>query len=132
MEDEEFDVSDSDPSKPTVYLVEDNSDFRFYLRDNLKQLYNVHESANGKDAWKGIVKVVPDIVISDVMMPVMDGLELCRKIKNDPRTAHIPVILLTAQSIRSSPDRGGWMQELSNTSRNLSILRSSSATSKAR
>lgn len=91
-------VSEIDPSKPTVFLVEDNSDFRFYLRDNMRQWYNVLEASNGKDGWKGIMKVVPDIVISDVMMPVMDGLELCRKIKNDPRTSHIPVILLTAQS----------------------------------
>lgn len=82
----------------TVVLVEDNSDFRFYLKDNLKQYFNVLESTNGKDAWKVILDQVPDIVITDIMMPVMNGLELCRKIKGDPRTAHIPVVLLTAQS----------------------------------
>ncbi len=89
---------DKDRSKPLVYLAEDNADFRFYLSDNLKQYFSVAESYNGKEAWKGIVKSHPDIVICDVMMPMMNGLELCSKIKNDPRTADIPVILLTAHS----------------------------------
>ena len=85
-------------SLPTVLLVEDNYDFRFYLKDNLKQHYNIHVASNGKDAWKSILNKQPDIVISDVMMPIMDGHELCEKIKGDPRTLHIPVIMLTAQS----------------------------------
>ena len=89
---------DSDKSKPYVYLVEDNADFRFYLHDNLTRFYNVSEASNGKDAWKAICRTHPDIVISDIMMPTMNGLELCEKIKADPRTADIPVILLTAQS----------------------------------
>lgn len=87
-----------DTHEQTVFLVEDNADFRFYLKDNLKQYYNISEASNGKDAWKWIRDTHPDVVISDVMMPGMSGLELCRKIKEDPRTAHIPVILLTAQS----------------------------------
>lgn len=91
------DTTDHD-SLPTVLLVEDNYDFRFYLKDNLKQHYNIHVASNGKDAWKSILNKLPDIVISDVMMPVMDGHELCEKIKGDPRTLHIPVIMLTAQS----------------------------------
>lgn len=87
-----------DAHEQTVFLVEDNTDFRFYLKDNLKQYFNISEASNGKDAWKWIRDTNPDVVISDVMMPGMSGLELCRKIKGDPRTAHIPVILLTAQS----------------------------------
>ncbi|PIB37510.1 hypothetical protein BFP72_10360 [Reichenbachiella sp. 5M10] len=87
-----------DKKKPHVFLVEDNADFRFYIKDNLKQHFNVSESFNGKEAWKSIVTQHPDMVISDVMMPVMNGLDLCKKIKNDPRTANIPVILLTAQT----------------------------------
>ena len=83
---------------PTVLLVEDNFDFRFYLKDNLKQHYNIQVASNGKEAWKSILNRTPDIVITDVMMPVMDGLELCEKIKSDPRTLQIPVIMLTAQS----------------------------------
>lgn len=87
-----------DQNKPLILLVEDNFDFRFYLKDNLKQFYNVTVASNGKEAWKMILNQPPDIVISDVMMPVMDGHELCEKIKTDPRTLQIPVILLTAQS----------------------------------
>ncbi len=83
---------------PTVMLVEDNFDFRFYLKDNLKQYYNIQVASNGKEAWKSLIHKQPDIVITDVMMPVMDGHELCEKIKSDPRTLHIPVIMLTAQS----------------------------------
>jgi signal transduction histidine kinase/ligand-binding sensor domain-containing protein/DNA-binding response OmpR family regulator len=83
---------------PSIFLVEDNHDFRFYLKDNLKQYYNVAEASNGKDALKLIRQKLPDIIISDVMMPVMDGHERCEKIKSDPRTSHIPIILLTAQS----------------------------------
>lgn len=84
--------------KPSVLLVEDNFDFRFYLKDNLKQHYNITVASNGKEAWKMMMHQLPDIVISDVMMPVMDGHQLCEKIKSDPRTLQIPVILLTAQS----------------------------------
>ncbi len=84
--------------RPTIFLVEDNSDFRFYIKDNLAFDFTMREAANGKDAWKQIVNDPPDIIISDVMMPIMSGLELCRKVKSDPRTADIPVILLTAQT----------------------------------
>lgn len=87
-----------DANKPTVMLVEDNFDFRHYLKDNLKPNFNILTAPHGKEAWKLIRNRPPEIVISDVMMPVMDGHELCKKIKSDPRTSHIPVILLTAQS----------------------------------
>jgi signal transduction histidine kinase/ActR/RegA family two-component response regulator len=82
--------------KATVMIVEDNNDFRFYLHDNLREHYNILEACNGKKAWAMIVKSRPDIVVSDIMMPEMDGIALCRKIKHDPRVAHIPVILLTS------------------------------------
>ncbi|MFY0686409.1 MAG: response regulator [Cyclobacteriaceae bacterium] len=86
-----------DSNKQTIMLVEDNSDFRFYLKDNLKTYYNVLEAQNGKQAWKQICDHHPDIIISDIMMPIMNGLDLCRKVKSDPRTADIPLVLLTAQ-----------------------------------
>ncbi|MCV9385098.1 hybrid sensor histidine kinase/response regulator transcription factor [Reichenbachiella ulvae] len=95
---EDSEEKERDENKPNVFIVEDNADFRFYLKDNLKQYFNVSESFNGKEAWKKIVAQHPDMVISDVMMPVMNGLDLCKKIKNDPRTSNIPVILLTAQT----------------------------------
>lgn len=83
-------------SKSTILLAEDNSDFRFYLKDNLKETYNIYEAPNGKVAWKEILTHQPDLVVTDIMMPEISGIDLCKKIKSDPRTAHIPVILLTA------------------------------------
>jgi len=84
--------------KSSILLVEDNEDFRFYLKDNLKHRYHVTEAINGRDGWEKIKQLQPDLVVSDVMMPVLDGIELSKKIKTDPRTSHIPVILLTAMS----------------------------------
>ncbi len=83
--------------KKNILLVEDNEDFRFYLKDNLKELYNVYEAGNGKIGWEMTLKKLPDLIVSDVVMPEMDGIELCSKIKGDGRTAHVPLILLTAK-----------------------------------
>lgn len=82
--------------KRTIMIVEDNEDLRFYLKDNLKGQYHVEEAANGKEGWEKIKLLNPDLVVSDIMMPLMDGVELARKIKTEMLTAHIPVILLTA------------------------------------
>jgi signal transduction histidine kinase/ligand-binding sensor domain-containing protein/DNA-binding response OmpR family regulator len=82
--------------KKTIVVVEDNEDLRFYLKDNLKGLYKVEEAANGKEGWEKIKQLNPDLVVSDIIMPLMDGVELARKIKTETLTAHIPVILLTA------------------------------------
>jgi signal transduction histidine kinase/ligand-binding sensor domain-containing protein/DNA-binding response OmpR family regulator len=87
-----------DHKKPLVLLVDDNHDFRFYLKDNLRQYYNIIEASNGKDGWKKIINSMPDLIVSDIIMSEMDGIELCRKIKSDQRTSHIPVILLTARA----------------------------------
>ncbi|MBL7764235.1 MAG: response regulator, partial [Chitinophagaceae bacterium] len=84
--------------KPIILLVEDNEDFRFYLKDNLKQSYEVVEAVNGKEGWDKIKQLIPDLIVSDIMMPLMNGIELSKKIKSDPRTSHIPVVLLTAMS----------------------------------
>lgn len=81
-----------------VLLVEDDDDFRFYLKDNLSSLFTILEAANGKEGWQKTLAAQPDLVVSDVNMPLMDGLELSRKIKGDERVRHIPVILLTALS----------------------------------
>ena len=82
--------------KKTILVVEDNEDIRFYLKDNLKGQYRVEEAANGKEGWEKIKQLNPDLVVSDIMMPLMDGVELAKKIKTETLTAHIPVILLTA------------------------------------
>lgn len=82
--------------KRTVLLVEDNDDFRFYLKDNLKEWFHIIEAANGKEGWQKALALHPDLVVSDISMPEMDGIALCRKIKSDQRTSSIPVVLLTA------------------------------------
>lgn len=82
---------------PLLLVVDDNEDFRVFMRYSLELQYRVKLAVNGKEAWEIMQEELPDLVISDVMMPQMDGNELCRLIKQDKRTAHIPVILLTAR-----------------------------------
>ncbi len=84
--------------KPVVLLVDDDQEIRTYIRENLRSSYNFYEAENGLKGFEIAVRFDPDIVISDIVMPVMDGIELCQKIKSDERTGHIPVILLTARS----------------------------------
>lgn len=86
-----------DKKKPLILIVEDNEDFRFYLKDNLKQRYNILEAENGEEGWERILTYMPDLIVSDIMMPEMDGIDLCHRIKTDRRTFDIPVILLTAR-----------------------------------
>jgi DNA-binding response OmpR family regulator len=81
---------------PVILLVEDNEDFRFYLKDNLKQHYRIIETGNGKEGWQKALSVHPQLIVSDISMPFMDGIALTRKLKADKRTSHIPIILLTA------------------------------------
>ena len=82
---------------PLLLIVDDNEDFRIFMRYSLELQYRVKLAVNGNEAWEMMQEELPDLVISDVMMPQMDGNELCRLIKKDKRTAHIPVILLTAR-----------------------------------
>ena len=95
--------SSSHADKPTrknyvakVLLVDDSDDFREFMRDVLTD-YQVIEAVNGKDAWQKIIEVRPDVILSDVMMPVMDGIELCRMVKSNEETASIPFVMLTAR-----------------------------------
>lgn len=84
--------------KPNILIAEDDDDFRFYLKDNLKMKYNIIEASNGEQALSFLAKVLPDLVISDIVMPGIQGLDLCRRIKSESHTSHIPVILLTGRS----------------------------------
>lgn len=87
----------SDKSKPIVLVAEDNWDVREYIVNSLTDKYNVVEAANGSEGYDRSVEIIPDLIISDLMMPEMDGIEFCQKVKTDERTSHIPFILLSAQ-----------------------------------
>lgn len=86
------------PERPVILIAEDNDDLRFYLKDNLLRQFEIIEASNGDIALKIIQKYAPDLIISDIMMPGIDGLELCRRIKTDRTICHIPFILLSAKS----------------------------------
>ncbi|UII33041.1 ATP-binding protein [Fulvivirga ulvae] len=87
-----------DEETPLILLVEDSEDFRFYLKDNLGVHFKVMEARNGREGWQKALSCLPDLIVSDLMMPELNGIELCEKLKNDTRTSHIPVVLLTADS----------------------------------
>jgi len=98
--------AESTEGKPVVLVVEDNADLRDYIREYLETDYAVSEAGNGKEGYDKAVELVPDLVISDVMMPEMDGMELCKALKQDVRTSHVPVILLTARAGTDSKIEG--------------------------
>lgn len=84
------------PSSKIMLVVEDNADVRNFIVSHFKSDYKIIEAKNGEEGFKVALEIVPDIILSDVLMPDVDGYELCKRIKNDERTSHIPVILLTA------------------------------------
>ena len=88
-----------DENKECILIIDDNADVRGYVKSLLKEEYTVIEAADGHAGLKKAMKYVPDAIICDVMMPVMDGLECCRKLKMELQTSHIPVMLLTACSL---------------------------------
>ena len=81
---------------PTVLVIDDNSDIRSYVKSLLSNEFRVLDAADGSEGIRLAMRYVPDVIVSDVMMPVMNGIECCEALKTDERTAHIPVILLTA------------------------------------
>lgn len=91
--------------RPLVLVVEDNDDIRDYVASSFDEGYRVVTAMNGREGWGEAQRLVPDIIVSDIMMPEMDGIGLCRRVKEDVRTSHIPVILLTAKdSIRDKEE----------------------------
>ena len=95
---QESDLNDLISDKQTILIVEDNSDLRSFLKTVLEQEYRVLEASNGSEGILSAFDNLPDIIISDVMMPDKDGLQLTETLKNDIRTSHTPVILLTAKT----------------------------------
>lgn len=92
--------SEDDSGEPvSILIVDDNDDIRTYLRTILQERYQVEEAADGQLGLEKARQTVPDLIISDVMMPVMNGLEFCQKVKTEVTTSHIPVILLTARAL---------------------------------
>lgn len=94
-----FDISIKDKEVPIVLIIEDNADMRHFMRMILESEFNVIEARDGKSGIEKAMKFVPDIIISDVMMPEKDGFEVCKTIKETITTSHIPVIILTACSL---------------------------------
>ncbi|MFI5237349.1 MAG: two-component regulator propeller domain-containing protein, partial [Ignavibacteriales bacterium] len=92
--------------KPSILVVEDSKDVRTYLTVLLKSDYRIYEAVNGDDGLKKTSELLPDLIISDVMMPAMNGVEFCKKVKTDWLTSHIPVILLTAKASDESKIQG--------------------------
>lgn len=88
---------DQEMERPILLVVEDNSDIRNYIYDSLSDSFEVLTTDNGQKGLEIALNKVPQIIVSDIMMPLMDGIELCKAIKTDLRTSHIPVVLLTAK-----------------------------------
>ncbi len=95
---ESFETED----KTIILIVEDNADVREFIKDSLGNDFQIEEAANGEQGVRKAEKIIPDLILSDIMMPKMDGNELTRILKNDEKTSHIPIILLTAKSDQES------------------------------
>lgn len=99
-------AEDFDAERPLVLIIDDNNGMRAYLRSILQDHYNVSEAVDGQQGLERARREVPKLVVCDVMMPVMDGLEFTRRLKADTATSHIPVILLTARSLSEQREEG--------------------------
>lgn len=99
---EEASVND----KPLLLVVEDNQEFRLFLREQLSDWYRIINAPDGEEGERLAIEQNPDLIISDIMMPRVDGMELCRRIKTNLQTSHIPVILLTARTSDESKAMG--------------------------
>jgi YesN/AraC family two-component response regulator len=94
----EHQITQESKNKIRILIVEDNPEIRYYLKQSLHMTYEILEASNGKAGYKQTLQHIPDLVITDVMMPEMDGIELCKALKNELLTMHIPIIILSAKS----------------------------------
>ena len=99
-------ITESTTEQPLLLMIEDNTDVVYYLKECLQDQYKIIVASNGKKGTIQAFEYIPDIILSDVMMPEMDGYELCSILKNDARTSHIPIILLTAKATIKSKHKG--------------------------
>lgn len=98
--------ANSNEYAPVVLIVEDNPELRSFIADGMRTHYRVLEATNGAEAWDTVLRELPELVISDVMMPEKDGFDLCRQVKADPRTAHTGFILLTSKAAQDARIKG--------------------------
>ena len=92
--------------KPLILIAEDNTDVRAYIREQLEGPYRIIEAENGKEGLKKAIEQTPDLIITDIMMPEMDGMELCKQLKTNEKSSHIPVVMLTARTGQSDKLEG--------------------------
>lgn len=97
---------DDEKDRETILVVEDNTDMRNFIAERLRSSYAVRVAMNGREALEIAFNEIPDLIITDIMMPQMDGMAFCEAIKNDERTSHIPVIMLTAKEGRENKLEG--------------------------
>ncbi|MBN2480406.1 MAG: response regulator [Bacteroidales bacterium] len=84
--------------RPQILIVDDSADLRAHIIENLRDRFHLYEAGDGKEGLNKSVEMVPDLIITDLAMPEMNGLEMCEKLKTDERTSHIPVIMLTSRT----------------------------------
>jgi DNA-binding response OmpR family regulator len=96
----------SKSDKPVILIIEDNPDVRKYIAGTLENEYRMIEAEDGREGLNSAFQEIPDLIISDIMMPYIDGIKLCKELKKDMRTSHIPLILLTARSAVSDKVEG--------------------------
>ncbi len=106
MEISDIDTVPGMPERDIILVVEDNADVRKYIKESLETLFQVKEAADGRQGIQQAREIIPDLIVSDIMMPGVDGIELCRTLKRDIKTSHIPIILLTAKAAEENIVQG--------------------------
>lgn len=89
-----------------MLVIEDNSDVRMFIHSHFSSMYRIYEASDGEEGWKIALETIPDIIVSDIIMPKVNGYELCKRLKDDERTSHIPVLLLTAMHSKEHELKG--------------------------